>query len=246
MVRTMMKRWLRRVLRRYGVDVPYSQVICPEHVKTICVDADGGAKVTVRRSLVFLEVPERGDLCDTIRVEADCDVDHFIYDSPDAREIARRRVGPHTVVSYWEPREPVVRYGLYTHQHSWRPSGMHGQPAICTEFGCDTRTGVLALEVVTANSIETAVVFKRPRWRRMNTERRVVKYALTQLEAQEDRPTITHGGQRVEWRITEPKAGDSYICVVFHPYGVAEWQERLKATSLLGRLRHAIRPVIPA
>jgi hypothetical protein len=40
--------------------------------------------------------------------------------------------------------------------------------------------------------------------------------------------------------------GDSYICVAFHAHGMAQWQDRLRAMTLMGRLRQMMRPLLPA
>jgi hypothetical protein len=237
--------WLRRLLRRIGVDVPFTGVVCPEDVKSICVEPGVGALVTVRRTLVFLEVPEPGDLMDSIP-EAGLDPKNSLYESPDALEIARvTRNG--TMLIAWKPREAVTPYALYSHQYSWRPSGNYAQPAQYTEVACEMKTGALVLEMITPATFETAVVFKRPRWRRLASERSVMQYALRALDSNEgERPAITDHGRRLEWKLVGPTPGDRYICVVFHAHGVAQWQDRLKAMTLMGRLRGLMRPLLPA
>ena len=58
----MLKRLVTRSLRRLGIKLPFTDVICAEHIKSIVIGADGRAKVTVQEKLVFLDVPEPGDL----------------------------------------------------------------------------------------------------------------------------------------------------------------------------------------
>jgi hypothetical protein len=240
----MITRWLRRSLRRVGFDLPFTGVVCPEHVKSICVEPGAGAMVTVRRTLVFLETPEPGDLMDTIP-ESGLDPRNALYESPDALEIARISRGGSMFVA-WRPRQAVTPYALYEHEYSWRPTGSYAQPAQYTEVGCDMRTGALVLEMITPAALEAAVVFKRPRWRRLTSERSVVQHALRLLDSNEgERPVIGDRGRRLEWRLTGPNAGDRYVCVAFHEHGVAQWQDRLKAMSLAGRLRQIIKPLIP-
>jgi hypothetical protein len=241
----MVSQWLRRALRRARIDVPFRGVVCPEDVKSICVEPGVGALVTVRRTLVFLEVPEPGDLVDTIP-ESGADPASALYESPDALEIARGPRGRAMLVA-WRPRAAVTPYALYTHEYSWRPSGSYNQPAQYTEVGCEMRTGTLVLEMLTPAAFEAAVVFKRPRWRQLKTERSVIQHALRALDAHDsERPVIADHGRRIEWRLAAPKPGDRYICVAFHVHGVAQWQDRLKATSLAGRLRQMLRPLLPA
>ena len=238
----MIERWLRRALRRCGLDVPFRYVICPEHVKTIAISRDSDAKVTVQRTLVFLEAPEAGDLRDTILEPGS---DSALYASPDGLELSRQRRGRATLVT-WRPRETVTPYALYSHEYSWHSTGVYGDPAVYAEVGCELRTGLLLLEMVTPGTFETAVVFKRPRWKPLRSDRSVIKYALRQLDAQAARPVIADYGKRLQWRLASPKVGDRYICVAFHQYGVAQAEERLKETSFAGRLRHLLRPLIPA
>lgn len=240
----MASRWLRRAMRRCGINPPFNAVVCPEEVKTICVEPGVGATVTLRRTLVFLDVPETGDLVDTIP-EMGTDAESARYESQDAIETGRGRRGRTMLVS-WRPRHPIVPYGLYLHEYAWRPPGAYGQPAQYTEVRCEMRTGVMALEMFTPDTFETAVVFRRPRWPRLSSERSVIKHALRALATQAERPTISDQGRRLEWRLVGPKVGDRYICVVFHAHGVGQWQHRLETTSLVGRLRQLLRPLIPA
>ena len=240
----MVKRWLRRAVRRCGIDLPFEALVCPEDVKTICVEPGVGATVTVRRTLVFLEVPEPGDLVDAIP-ETGAEPEAASYDSPDAWEVTRRRRGRRMLVS-WRPRNAIVPYALYSHEYAWRPPGSYGQPAQYTEVQCEMKTGLLALEMFTPAMFEMAVVFRRPRWRRLASERSVIKYALRALDAEGERPTISEYGKRLTWKVVGPKVGDRYICVVFHAHGVAQWQRLLETTSILGRLRQLAKPLIPA
>src|SRR5688572_6500152 len=115
-----MKRWFRRMLRRCGIDVPFSDVVCPQLAKTIRVGEDARTEVTVRRSLVFLDRPEPGDLRDTVPLTGEGDT--LIHTSPDARELHRTSTPRRTLV-YWMPRDPIVPYALYVHQHGWSTAG---------------------------------------------------------------------------------------------------------------------------
>jgi len=238
----MIERWLRRGLRSCGIDLPFSQVICPEHVKTLAFGRDSGAKVTVQRTLVFLETPEAADLHDAILEPGSAAP---VYASPDALEIARKQRGRTTLVS-WRPREAVTPFALYSHEYSWNASGAYGDPAVYGEITCELRTGVLVLEMLTPGMFETAIVFKRPRWPKLTSDRSIIKYAISQLDQKTERPVIADYGKRLQWRVMGPQVGDTYICVAFHQYGVAQAQDRLKETSFLGRLRALIRPLIPA
>jgi hypothetical protein len=235
------RKWIRRTLRRSGIDLPFKDVICTEQLKTISVDAKWRATVTVQSTLAFLDIPEDGDLRDVLPIDSKKDFESAIHESPDAREIHRRPSGASTVV-YWRPRDGIIRYASYLHQQSWSSPGWDGQASLYTEFQCEMRTGIQTLEIVAPVVFETAVAFKRPRWPRLSTERRLVKYALAQLEApRESRPVIRDNGLRVQWRVIGPKVGERYVCIVFSAGGVAQWQQRLKETSFAARMRGLFR-----
>jgi hypothetical protein len=232
-------------MRRLGIPLPFSDVICAEYLKSICIDAGWKAKVLVRQKLVFLDVPELGDLRDTCPVDKETTFENFIIQSPDSVEIGRRRLGRSAIVVDWEPRSRITPYALYEHEHSWFPMGSYEQLSLSTEFQCEARTGLFVFEMLTPQSFETAVVFERPRWTLLNTEKRLVKYAMKQIEAGAERPSILDNGQRLEWRILGPKMGTRYICVVFHQNGIILWKDRFKKTSLLGGMRQLVARLVP-
>jgi hypothetical protein len=240
---TVMK--LRSLLRRCGIALPFSNAICADYVKTISIDRDWRAQATVKQALVFLDVPESGDLHDTCAVDPGLALESFVFQSPDAVEVGRRKLGRNAIVATWEPRTRVTPYAIYDHQFSWFPSGSHSQPALSTEFHCDQKTGTFMFEMITPESFEAAVVFERPRWPLLNSEKQLIKYALTKLETGAERASILNNGQRVEWKILGPKLGTRYICVVFHHNGVLLWQDKLKKGTLLGRLRELFGRLAP-
>jgi hypothetical protein len=241
----MLKRLVKRSLRLCGIRLPFSDLICAEHVKSICIGPDGKAKVTVQEKIVFLEVPEIGDLHDTCAVDQETTFENFIRQSPDSVEGPRRRVGPTTFVMDWMPKSPVTRFALYEHEFTWFPAGSQFQPALFTEYQCDKRTGHFLCELITPQMFEAAVVFERPRWPRLNTERQVMRYALKQIEAGGGRPSICDNGQRIEWRIAEPKIGTRYMCVAFHGNGMLLWNDNLQKNSFAGRMRRLVGRLAP-
>jgi hypothetical protein len=232
---------IRRALKRCGIALPFSGVICPEHIKSICVDPEWRAQITVKQTLVFLDTPDTGDLHDSCAIAPGTPLEDFLRRSPDSAETGRRHRGRDHVVVDWVPRARVIPYALYDHQYSWSPAGSasHPQPAFCGEFQCELRTGTFVLEIIAPGPFEDAVVFERPRWPRLNTERRLMKYALKQLEGEPQRATTVDQG-RVEWKILEPRIGTRYVCVAFQFNGIAQWQDRLKKGSFVGRMRQLI------
>jgi hypothetical protein len=241
----MLKRIVMRSLQRCGIRLPFSDLICAEYIKSICIGPEGRAKVTVQEKLVFLELPEVGDLHDTCSVDQETTFDNFIRHSPDSVEVGRRRIGSTAFVIDWMPNSAVTRYGMYEHESSWFPAGTQLQPALFTEYLCDKRTGHFLCELITPQAFEAAVVFERPRWPLLNTERRVMQYALGQIEAGGARPSICDNGRRIEWRIAEPKIGTRYICVAFHQNGMLLWNDTLLKQSLAGRVRRLVARLAP-
>jgi hypothetical protein len=235
---------LRNALSRGGIRLPFGGVICAEHLKSIWIENDWRARVTTKRTLVFLSQPNDGDLCDSYTLGAGQTLERVVYESPDAVEISREQRRDDTVVVYWRPRGPITKYALYVHQDTWIPPTPYQNAAIFTEYRCEGKTGTFATEIVTPLAFETAVAFKRPRWPRLTNQRALVKYALkclgNEAETEAERPSITDNGKRVEWRVVGPKPGDRYVCVAFHRHGLADWEERLRDATVLGRAKKLV------
>ncbi|MGH9311917.1 MAG: hypothetical protein ACRD09_10565 [Vicinamibacterales bacterium] len=232
----MIERAFRKLARRCGIQLPFRGVVCAEQVRTIYIETDWRARITVKKTLVFLEPPGERDLFDTYSVGPGERLEHLAYDSPDAMQVAREDRKDGSVVIFWQPRAEIIPYALYTHQDTWVPPTMYKQAAIFAEYRGEGRTGAAVTEIVTPMTFEAAVVFERPRWPRLTSERTLVKYALDRLQENAERPSITPDGKRLEWRIEGPRAGASYLCVAFHEQGLLEWQERLSAATLAGRV----------
>ena len=241
----MLKRLVRRSLQRCGIRLPFSGFICAEHMKSICIGPEGRAKVTVQEKLVFLDIPEAGDLHDTCPVDQETTFENFVRHSPDSVEGGRRRAGTAAFVVDWMPKSAVTRYALYEHEYSWLPVGSQLQPALYTEYICDAKTGQFLCELITPQAFEAAVIFERPRWPLLNTERRVMRYALKQIEAGGGLPSICDNGQRIEWRIAEPTVGKRYMCVAFHQNGMLLWNDKLQKSSFGGLIRRLVGRLAP-
>jgi hypothetical protein len=227
---------LRNLARRVGVNLPFAGVVCAEQVRTIYIETDWRARITVKKTLVFLESPGERDLWDTYSAGPGERLETLAYDSPDGMQVAREDRKDGSVRIYWQPRMDIIPYALYTHQDTWVPPTMYKQAAIFSEYRGEARTGVVVTEIVTPMTFEAAVVFERPRWPRLTSVRALVQYALERLKETMDPPPISPDGKRLEWRIDGPRAGTSYLCVAFHQHGVSEWEERLKSATLAGRL----------
>ena len=233
-----MKRMFRRMLRRCGIEVAFQDVVCVHHVKTVRGIEGGRIEVVDRRSLVFLSPPEADDMRDL--VPGSPDDPNVSYVSPDAIEVDRTATRNGTLIG-WIPREPIVRYALYTHQHGWITARGTSHGAVCAEFRCEMRTGKVDVELVTRGRFETGVAFKRPRWRRLASERSLIKYALAQLDAEGERPSLLEEGGQLHWKLTGPRLGDRYIYVAFEEHGLEQWRKRLEPQSLAARMWRLIR-----
>jgi hypothetical protein len=233
-----MTRVIRSAFRRIGIQLPFTAVICPEWQKTVCIESDWRARVTTRRSLVFTEPPDPGDLRDTFPIDPETALEILFYDSPDAVEVSRKRRGAHALQIAWMPKEPIIRYALLRHEDSWIHPASHKCAAVAAHYRCDMKTGMFAIEFVTPGLFETGVAFRRPRWRRLRSERSLIKYAMAQLHAPNPaHPHLDGGGKRATWRIDGPRRGDGFVFVLFHEHGVVEWERRLREGSLAGRMR---------
>jgi hypothetical protein len=226
-------------MRRFGLDVPFTSVVCPEEIKTIAIDLQWRATVTVRRQMVFLERPGEGDLRDIVPLDADAHVSD-LPESPDAIDIGRRPLGASTCI-YWRPREPVVEYALYTHERSWMTDAHDIKDVLCTELVCRGRTGSMTIEIIAPVAYASAVAFKLPAWHRLASERRLMRHALHQMDAARSRPIISGAGTRVTWHVTGPRVGDRFVCIALTPSGLAAWQQELEEGSLASRLRRFLR-----
>jgi hypothetical protein len=224
-------------LRGFGIVTPYSEVIYAEYVKGISIDQAWQAHVNVQQKLVFLQVPERGDLFDVCPLDPKTTFENFRVQSPDSQEIGRRRIGRTAAAIDWEPRARITPYAIYDHHVTWSYPTTADQLSSHVEFKCEGRTGTFLFEMAAPQSFDAAVVFERPRWTNLTSERRLVKYALKLLDSGAERATLADNGQRVEWKITGPKIGAHYMCVIFHHNGVLLWKDKLEKTSLLGGVR---------
>ena len=241
----MLKRLVRRSLQRCGIRLPFSDLICAEHLKSICIGPDGKGKVTVQEKIVFLDMPELGDLHDTCTVDQETTFENFIRQSPDSVEGGRKKIGSAAFVIDWMPKSAITRYALYEHEYSWFPAGSQLQPALYTEYVCEAKTGHFVCEMITPQAFEAAVIFERPRWTLLNTERRIMRYAMKQIELGAARPSLLDNGQRLEWRIAEPKIGTRYMCVAFHQNGLLLWNDNLQKSSFSGRVRKLVGRLAP-
>jgi hypothetical protein len=227
----------RRALRKLGLASPFSDVICAEYYKSICFDSAWKARVSVQQKLVFLRVPERGDLTDVCPLDDETTHEKFVFQSPDSVEVDRNKRGRDVVAIDWEPRARITRYALYEHQQTWNYSGSSSQIASFVEYQCDCKTGVFHFEMVTPQTFDTAVFFVRPRWTALNTENRRLKYALKQVEANAPQAALRDNGTRVEWKITEPKIGTRYMLAVFHHNGIVLAKDKLAKSTFFGGMR---------
>ena len=143
------------------------------------------------------------------------------------------------------PKSAITRYALYEHEFSWFPAGSQLQPALFTEYVCDAKTGHFLCEVITPQVFEAAVVFERPRWPLLNTERRVMRYALKQIDAGGRAPR--HLRQRPAHRMANRRTENrnAVLCVAFHQDGLQFWNDNLQKNSLAGRVRRLVGRLAP-
>jgi hypothetical protein len=233
----MLRQWLRAAGERVGIRVWFTGVICVNGTQSVSIDSRGIAQITTRRSLVFLEPPIEGDLRDTYAIGTGGAV---IDTSPDAIELSREETEPGRLAVSWLPREPVTRYALYEHQNGWSPAAAFDASTVCVEYECDMRTGSFSIELVGPTPFDTAVLFKRPHWPHRLSERHFVRAALKRLKARDSLPRITDDGTRIRGEVRGPRVGERYLMVAFRRGGVADCEEWLQQTSLIGRVERVL------
>lgn len=234
----MLWRWFRIAMQRAGIHLPFTGVICVEGTQTIEIDEEWRARITTRQKLVFLEPPSAGDLRDTFGLDSGDPAHSGVYTSSDAIVLGREDIRG-CAAYYWWPHDSIPLYTLYEHAHGWTATGMVNRSALCVEYRCDMRTGAFTIECLVSAPFEAAVVFKRPRWRRL-TERALIASALKQLQSSAEGARILEDGGRLRCDIRGPGVGERYIFVAFRKCGVADCERWLEDTSMLGRARRLV------
>ena len=232
--------WIRRSLRRLNIDLTFRGVVCPEEARTISIDPQWRATTTIRRQMVFLRQPADGDLVDIVPFDPRAGSATRLLGSADSRDIGLRTMGRNTGV-YWTPREPIVKYAVYTHERSWMAPADEVRDVLCTELVCRHKVASMTIEIVAPSTYHTAVAFKRPRWHSLATERQQMKYALAQLEISRQRPLIRDAGTRVAWKVSSPRIGERFVCIALTAEGLAAWRQELQDTSIAGRVRRLLK-----
>ncbi len=236
----MLRRWIRAASARVGIRLPFTGVICVHGIQSVSIDREGRAEINFRRSLVFLEPPAAGDLHDVYALGTDKATSAIIYRSPDAVEVSRAEPEPGRLMVSWLPREPIILNALYEHQNGWRPSVTFDDAAVCVEYDCNMPTGIFQIELGSPSQFDAAVLFKRPRWPLRLTARQIVRTALRQLKAQGPAPRITNDGTCIVGEVQAPRAGDRYLLVAFRRCGIADCEDWLVKTSILGRWQRTV------
>jgi hypothetical protein len=239
----MFARAFRTALRRIGIRVPFHGVICPEIRKTIIIEGDWRARVNTQHTLVFTHEPCAGDLRDNFPIQPGAPTEVMFYDSPDAYEVSREVANAHTLAINWMPKQPITRYALYRHDDTWTHPESHKRSAIAAHFDCRMKVGAFSIEFITPGTFEAGVMFRRPRWRRLRTERALMKYALARMRAEgaaTPRLDEAAGGRRAVFEIPGPRIGERFMFVLFHAQGVVDWDRRLHESSIRGRLQKLV------
>jgi hypothetical protein len=236
----MLRRWIRAAGARIGIRLPFKGVICVQGTQSVSIDREGRAEITFKKVLVFLERPEPGDLRDVYALGTGTASAATIYTSPDALETAREEPESGRLEISWLPREPILLNALYEHQNGWRPSVTFDDPAVCVEYECNMPTGIFTIELASPAQFDAAVLFKRPRWPRRLTERHLIRAALQRLKSPGLTPRMEQDGMCIVGEIPEPRVGARYFLVAFRRCGVADCEQWLTQTSMVGRCHRAV------
>ena len=188
-------------------------------------------------------MPEIGDLHDACTVD-DESVENFIRHSPDSVEGATfgsSDPGPSSSTGCRRGRSPDTPC---TNMNSAGfPPGRSCSRRCSRGTVCEKRTGHFLCELITPQVFEAAVVFERPRWPRLNTERRVMRYALKKIEAGAGRPASATTASESNGESPSRKSAPVTCAFAFHQNGLLLWNDNLQKNPLAGWVRRLGGPV---
>ena len=224
-------------LRRFGLNRLRSDRICTYHHKTVDIDDNLHAMVTVTQNWVFLEEPDQQDLSESYSIDPKLSIHDFPYCSPDGVEVSRKRTGKGSVTIFWQPRDPIIPFTEYVHRDEWTPPVPYDQPACYTEYHCVYKTGYFQTVVRAPFMIESAIVFKRPSFRRLRSDNDFMRFAIRKRHRSWGTWQIQKDGHGLLWTIVNPHVNKSYVCVFFKVGGKHYWEKRLSEASVWNNLR---------
>lgn len=217
--------------REIGHERFRSERVCTKHQKRINVSKDRTAWVTVKRTFVFLEQPSDDDLYDSYSIDPTLEIKSFQYHSEDAAEIGRRRTSLSGISIFWRPKSPIRPFVPYTHSDAWSPPVRYDQPAGFSSFVCTENVGEVDIRLDLPFDVEHVYLFRRPRWKKLNTDDSYMRYALKNADFRWGSADILSNRRVLTWRMYNPPVGRTYDCVFFEKGGLMYWRKRLGAKA---------------
>jgi hypothetical protein len=229
-----------RVLKEFGIGRYETEIICLENIHDIRIQENYQVKVSVQRRLVFMKTPIQTDMVDFYSTDPQHSLESFPYNSLDAEEVDRKQQAQNRIAIFWRPKKPIYPYTEYVHQDSWIPSVLLKPPADYIEYHCDVKTGIYKATVHSPVDIERAVAFKRPRWKLLNNDFRLVKYSLAATNRGCPQPNVSAEKKELSWEIINPTAGEDYVLVFFYQGGIEYWRSQISHKKLINKLKSKI------
>lgn len=223
-------RWVQRpdLYKLYGLSVQRRAVITSS-LHDVSVGDDGIALASTTRTIVFLEKPKTGDLRDIFEFSEALPPTQFNYESPDAAEIKRVRIGKQRLAIYWIPKSFPGRNQQYEHSVSWKGLGYFFDPGNYFVALADMPTGIYRLRLRTKKPIHYALAFRKPRRLNFSTEAQIYHHALDLTELDCPQPRVDGG--RLELEVPDLRLGEMIYCVFFYEGGVEFWKKRIDSPA---------------
>ncbi|HEV3460177.1 MAG TPA: hypothetical protein VHG32_26845 [Thermoanaerobaculia bacterium] len=210
-----------------GIFTRPSGRICLTDQRTLTVGYDRKATLAECQHLVFFKPPAADDLRDVFVVSDEYTLEGFKYNSTDSVELKRKLRGRNRLVVFWRPCVPIVTYSDYRHERSWLSPFLYAGNVFYAEYRCVLPTGRFQMVVSTADKVEKAIVFRKPRFRRVSGDLDLIQLAFGGVHDTLAQPQIAATGLETSWEIENPEVGISYVCVFFFEGGEAFWRKEI-------------------
>lgn len=210
-------------------------VVCSKSSHLIEVQQEGTANWKVSRTLIFLRMPGGKDLRDLLEMDKSFPLKDAYYLSPDSEELGRQRVREQRIAIFWAPKKRIYPFEPFEHTYEWVAMTSHTDLGNYKTTMIDLNTGYHESVVKTPYPIEYVMAFKKPRWKKLKTERDIYDYAFRCKNRACPQPQIINS-HSFRWEIHIPQLGAKYFCVFFREGGVDYWQRRIQETRKFSRV----------
>ena len=208
-----------------------TNAICIRSSHVLEVQENGEGKWKILRQIVFLKEPREKDLRDLFEMDQPFEIKSFHYSSPDSNEIGRALVKGNRLAIFWSPKKKIYPFEACEHSYEWVAKTSHADPGNYKTTIIDLDTGYHESIVKIPYPIEYFFAFKKPRWRRLRTEKHIYKYAF-QCKAPDCPQPKSIDPYCFRWEIHSPELGSTYFCVFFREGGVEYWKKKIHESNI--------------